>query len=176
MPLVRSVTWAAMLAAVSLSNARIDTPTLASEGSLGGCAASRACGSGFWLGGRVLALRGGGKGRGATGGGGRWATNVIKLEPEESSEEKGLEGMETLTNAGIGTLEFGNILVDGRTVGMMYENCKDGDTAMLMSKDPVPTYDRRLGGKGDVYFEPGRKGKWKAVPVPEGMTKQQLYT
>ena len=23
-------------------------------------------------------------------------------------------------------MEFGNILVDGRAVGMMYENCKDG--------------------------------------------------
>ena len=98
--------WSALLTVVSLSNARIDAPTLASEGALGCCAAARARGSGFWLEGRVLALRGGGKGRGSTGGGGKWNSDVIKFEPGLSSDEEEMQtfdnadGMQTLDNAG----------------------------------------------------------------------------
>jgi hypothetical protein len=75
-----------------------------------------------------------------------------------------------------GTLEFGNFLHEGRRVGFMYEQGKTGEGALMLSRNPVPAIELHGGGRREVYLEPGRKGKWKAVPVPKGMTKQQLLT
>ena len=92
-----------------------------------------------------------------------------------------------IATGGIGTMSVGNVLFEGKPMGMLYEKNADGENyktatlvvgnsmgpASILGRSTVPALKSGAAGSEHegrlrVFFESNRHGKWRPVVVPKG--------